>query len=178
MTSAIFAAVRAFLLAALPPGVEVVMAQENRVATPIGTDFVTMTPGPLRERLATNVDQYSDGFATGMPQKRMAMASTRTTVQIDVHGPSSADNTQIISTLWRDSFAVDLFAATGEAIIPLYTSDPRQMPFDNGEQQVEMRWSIDLVMQLKPIVTSAQDFASALSIGLKEVDAVYPPGKA
>jgi len=44
-----------------------------------------------------------------------------------------------------------------------------------GEQQIELRWSIDLVMQCNPVLTNAQDFAAQLAINLIDVDAVYPP---
>jgi len=102
--------------------------------------------------------------------------STQLTVQLDVHGPISADNAQIITTLFRDDYGVQAFQFNsgigiaeigmmtigGAEIVPLYTSDPRQMPFINGEQQIEERWIIDAVMQVNPIVTVPQAFATVL----------------
>lgn len=53
------AAIRTFLLAELPDGTEVVLAQGNRVPEPKGADFIVMTP--LRfDRLATNLDSSLD----------------------------------------------------------------------------------------------------------------------
>ena len=173
MSSQTIAALRTFLLAVLPSGTEVVLGQDNRVPEPAADDFCVMTI-TLRERLATNTVTTSDSGPAG-PGLRMAMAPTRVTVQVDVHGPSSSDNAQIISTLFRDSFGADIFAATGLNVAPLYCGDPRQLPFINGEQQVEMRWSIDAVMQANPVVTTGQDFAGALQVGLLQVDATYPP---
>jgi hypothetical protein len=96
-------------------------------------------------------------------------APTRVTVQLDVHGPNGAENTQIISTLLRDEIGCEAFAATGLDVQPLYASDPRQMPFINAERQFENRWTIDAVLQANPVVTVPQQFADALSISLFEL---------
>ena len=90
------------------------------------------------------------------------MQETEVTIQADVHGPAAADNSARIATLFRDQFGVDAFAAQGVALAPLYTSDPRQMPFDNGEQQVEERWIIDLVMQANVTITTTGQFAASV----------------
>ena len=103
-----------------------------------------------------------------------AMQETEVTIQADVHGPAAADNAARIATLFRDQFGVDAFAAQGVALAPLYTSDPRQMPFDNGEQQVEERWVIDLVMQANVTVTTTGQFADQLSATAEAVEAAYP----
>lgn len=64
----VLSALRNFLLTALPNATEVVAGQINRLAEPIGPDFVVMTP-ILRKRLETNVDLYADcafaGSVTG-----------------------------------------------------------------------------------------------------------------
>jgi hypothetical protein len=106
---------------------------------------------------------------------QMLMQPTKVTIQLDVHGPNSADNTQIISTTWRDEYAVDQFATSGFDVTPLYASEPQQVPFINAEQQFENRWTIDVVMQANQVVTVPQQFASALKAELIEVDATYPP---
>lgn len=62
--SAVFTALRAFLLQILPAGVEVVQGQDNRVAEPKADDFVVMTE-ILRPRLSTNLNTYSDVAFTG-----------------------------------------------------------------------------------------------------------------
>lgn len=168
---------RSFLLSIMPIGTEVLQGLDNRVPEPASEDFVLMTE-ILRERLATNEVSYDDGFPASA-QKRHAMQSTRLTVQLDVHGPNSSANAQIISTLFRDEYAADQFEASGYALAPLYTSEPRQLPFHNAEHQIERRWSIDALIQVKPIVTSGQDFADALSINplgaVTNVDSTYPP---
>jgi hypothetical protein len=100
---------------------------------------------------------------------------TQVTVQLDVHGPSGGDNAQTISTLFRDTYGVEAFALTGLEIAPLYTSDPKQMPFVNGEMAFEDRWVVDAVMQVNAAVVVPQQFADVLNIELIDVDVRYPP---
>ncbi len=188
--SASLTALRAFLLSVLPAGIEVIQGQDNRVPEPRHQNFVVMTP-ILRDRLETNVTTYHDGYPDA-PSVKSVLQPTRLTVQLDVHGPSGADHTQVITTLFRDPYAVDLFAASGLDLAPLYAGEPRQVPFLNEAQQVETRWSVDLVMQVNPVVTVPQDFTPALEVGtagnpvtaatrhvqpwngLKEVDQTFP----
>jgi acetylornithine deacetylase/succinyl-diaminopimelate desuccinylase-like protein len=131
------------------------------------------TPGGIGTYTVTPSQTVGSGIiAAGIAAN---LQPTKVTVQIDVHGPASADNAQLISTLFRDEYAVNQFAASGFDVTPLYTSDPQQTPFDNGESQVEYRWTMDAVMQCNPVVTTQQDFAGALAIGVIEVDATYHP---
>lgn len=57
--SNIHQALRSFLLAVLPSGVEVVLGQVNRVPEPRVGSFVVMTPIRVK-RLATNLDTFAD----------------------------------------------------------------------------------------------------------------------
>lgn len=98
-----------------------------------------------------------------------ARQATMVTVQLDVHGPSSADNAHRITTLFRDSYACDFFAALEPALQPLHADDAKQAPFINGEAQVEYRWVVDAVMQANPIVTVPQRFADEVLITLEPV---------
>ena len=86
------------------------------------------------------------------------------TFQVDVHGPNSADNAQAISTLFRSEIATSFFNAPASGIDALYADDPRQMPFDNGEQQVEFRWIINAVMQANQAIPWPQDFMGSAPI--------------
>lgn len=104
-----------------------------------------------------------------------AMAPTQFDIQIDVHGPAAGDNVQLISTLFRDEFATDYFDNCPIDIQALYASDPRQIPFINGEAQWESRWSIDVSLQVNQVAQVPQQFADTLDVGLIDVDAVFPP---
>lgn len=100
---------------------------------------------------------------------------TQVTVQLDVHGPNSSDNAQIISTLFRDDYAVEFFQASGFDVTPFYADDPKQIAFQNAEQQWETRWVMDAVMQANQIVTVGQQYADNVVVVPKEVDATFPP---
>ena len=171
----IFTALRSFLLAILPSGIEVVRGLDNRVPEPEGVNFVTMTP-IMRERIEFNTTTYVDGAFLMPPVAgtRTDLQPTKVTIQLDVHGPASADNVQIISTLFRSDYASQYFAGLAVDVWPLYTSDPRQMAFHNGEQQIEERYSIDVILQANATVTTPQDFADQLVANIYEVGAEYP----
>lgn len=103
------------------------------------------------------------------------LQSVVVTIQCDVHGPNSADNAQIISTLLRDEYAVSQFFTYGPDVTPLYTSDPRQVPFDNGEQQIEYRWSVDVKLYANAIITVPQQAMTQITLPTTDVTATYPP---
>lgn len=171
--SDIFASLRTLLLQMLPTGVEVVRSQTNRVPEPRVGDFVVFTP-INRTRLAMNTDTYSDGFPEE-PGVKYALQPTRIDVQLDVHGPSSGDNVQIITTLFRDDYATTFFDASAIDMQALYTGEPHQMPFINGENQFEDRWVVDVSLQVNQVVEIEQQFADTLVTGVIEVDTTYPP---
>lgn len=178
--SQVFSALRSFLLGlglaySLPQttAAEVVKGQSNRVAEPQGADFVVMTP-IRRPRLGTNVDTYGDPFP--LPGIGSALQPTEVVVQLDVHGPNSGDNAQVIATMLRDPYAVDFFIATGFQVSPLYADDPRQVPFINAEKQYEDRWVVDAHLQADEVVSGAPvQFATSATVDLAEIDATYPP---
>ncbi len=102
------------------------------------------------------------------------LQKVKMTVQLDVHGEDSADLAHILTTAFRDEYGVQAFEDSGFDVVPLYTSDPRQIPFTNEEQQIESRWVVDAVMECNPIVTVPQQFADALVLGIINVDVEFP----
>lgn len=101
---------------------------------------------------------------------RYETTPTQLTIQVDIHGPLSGDNAQIIAGLLRSEYATQIFAETGYEVVPLYTSDPHQAPFLNAEQQIEYRWTIDCELQVNPIVSIPQQFFDNVQVTLIEVD--------
>lgn len=85
-------------------------------------------------------------------------------VQLDVHGPNSMNNTKLIDTLFRSDFGVSFFASQGFPVVPLYCGDPRQAPWENAEQQIEFRWTMDLHLQVDMVVSSPQQFADQVVV--------------
>lgn len=121
-----------------------------------------------------NITPAQNVAATTLSAGAISVAqSTEVVTQLDIHGPNSADNAQIIATLFRDAFAVDQMAATG--VTPLYADDPRQAAFFNAEQAYENRWVVDVHMQISPVVNVPQDFADVAAIGVKAVEASVSP---
>lgn len=96
--------------------------------------------------------------------------NTEVVMQLDVHGPLSSDNAQTISTLFRDTYGVDKFHEINPDITPLFTSDPRQIPFSNAEQQVETRWIIDAHLQVNARVIVPQQFAETVEVDVINVE--------
>ena len=101
---------------------------------------VVLTPTG-RARLATNARTYvpSDDPAPA-DGTRQTQQQTRLDVQIDVYGPTAAENVQIIGTLLRDTYGCDFLRPY--LVQPLYCGDPRQMPLVTGEQQYLARWML------------------------------------
>jgi hypothetical protein len=111
-------------------------------------------------------------LATGTEAMTQA---TEIVIQVDVHGPHGADNAQTISTTFRDDFAVQQFSASGFDVTPLYTEDPRQLPFLNAENAWEDRWTVDVHMQANISLNVPMQFAQAVKVHLHNVDASFPP---
>ncbi len=158
-----FTALRAFILTIV--GCPVIRAQVNRVPMPLG-DFIALTAVSAIP-LETNTDTWT---ATTKSIERR----TQFTIQVDCYGALSAERCQTIATLLRDSYAVNQFALSGYDMAPLYAGDAHQMPLMDGEDQFEQRWTFDAVLQINPTITIATETADALTVGLIDVDAVYP----
>lgn len=159
----VFAALRAVLIEWIPDGVEVIRGNVNRVSEPAGQSYIVMTP-LSRTRLSTTVTGFDPDAGT-----RKDEASTQIDIQIDVHGPDSAENAQAISTLFRSDAGCDALNDTGIPVAPLQIADPRQLPFVGGERQYTERWSIDLSVQALLSITSSQDFTTKISPVLSAV---------
>lgn len=159
--SAILTALRSFILGALPTGaVEVVVAQDNRVAEPVALDFVVLTPTG-RTRFATDLAEWA--VSNPLADEMDYAASTDVMVQMDVHGPNAADYVQIILTLFRSSYGV---AAFPDGITPLYCDPQVQAPFLNGENQYENRWVSVAHIQVTPTVSTPQQFADIVTVDI------------
>lgn len=104
----------------------------------------------------------------------------KVTVQLDFHSAdtTAGDMAQTTSTLLRDDYGVQFFAALTpplNGVVPLYADDPRQMPFLNAEQQYEWRWVLEAELQVNQVVVVPQQFADSIDVTLISVEATYPP---
>jgi hypothetical protein len=57
---------------------------------------------------------------------------------------------------------------------PLHADDPRQVPFISAEQQFENRWIVEALVQANQTVVVPLQFASAVTLTLQDVDALFP----
>jgi hypothetical protein len=95
------------------------------------------------------------------------------TVQIDFHSGSASpasDMAQTISAALRDAYATTFFAdLTGGTIMPLYADDPRYGPFNNENQQLEWRWTLDANLQVNQTIRVPLEFADSAEVVLIEL---------
>ncbi|GAN72111.1 hypothetical protein ASY01nite_13970 [Acetobacter syzygii] len=165
--SEIYKAVGQWLQSILPSGMAVVQGQQNRNAAPCDPFAVMTIIG--RERIATNGWTY-DGESA-----RTVTEQVQVTMQINLFGPASSNQMQVVTALWRDFEAVDFFRSLNIPIAPLTTSTTRQLGFETGERQYDDLWTVDLTMQVTLTLTHPQQFATSIPIQLIEVDTTYPP---
>lgn len=114
-------------------------------------------------------------FASGLiyAGQSSILTQTQVDIQLDVHGPTSADNARRIVALLRSEYGVDAFKASNPNIAPLYSSDARQGAFVNAEQQYEDRWIVTASLQASVVTIVGQQFADQMKVGLVNVDAAY-----
>lgn len=161
----LFTALRSFIMGLI--ACEVVQGLGNGVPMP-RDGFIAMTP-INQNRLATNVDTYSDPTpTTGTKNSKQAVQHT---VQIDCYGPLSGDWAAILSTMLRDEYAC---LAMAPNVQPLHADDPRMAPLTDGENQYEQRWILTALFQVNPVVSTPMQFAAALNVGIVDVDVTYP----
>lgn len=165
---AVYGALASFIrdVTGLPAG-SVVQGLANRVAMPL-PGFITMQSVNFR-RLRTNVRTYAAGAdpaTVGIEEAR------EVTVQIDCYGPSSEEWATMLSTLLRDDVGYDALGPTCE---PLFADDARQIELTAGEEQYEMRWTLEAHLQVNSEVTAPQQYADTLDLKLIDVDVEFPP---
>lgn len=155
----VFIALRTYLLSILDPAVwEVMQGQENRVAEPIGVNFIVMTP-MSRPRLSTNIDTWD---RTGDdPSAKMIETDLQFDMQLDIHGPGGSDAATVIAATIFDEYA--RYELKETLIAPLYATDGNQIPFVNGEGQYENRWVMTVALQIRPAVSTPMEFAATLT---------------
>lgn len=102
---------------------------------------------------------------------RSDLVETELTVQFDVHGPNSGNNVRVIEALFRSEYATDFLDPYG--VSPLFCMDPHQAPFVNDSNQVEYRWSMDVHLQVNPLVRTPQTFTTEVVVDIIEAATQY-----
>jgi len=148
-----------------------ISGQGVATGTVIGTQISGTTGGAGTYNVTPTQTATSTIMQAGY---RGTLQRTQIDIQLDIHGPTSAENAQAIATLFRDSYATEFFAAEGFDMQPLYVNDPKQIPFINGEQQYEERWVVSVALQANPVVAVQQQYAGSLSATLVNTERTYP----
>ncbi|WP_374413285.1 LIC_12616 family protein [Novosphingobium colocasiae] len=165
--SALYSALRAFLLAVAPSATEVVRGNVNRVPMPKAASLIVMTE-VRREQLAQTTHAYAPPTdpipAIG---SETVARSTAIHIQLDVYGEAAADTAQVITTLFRDAWGCDFLASRNVA--PLYATEPMNMPLVTGESQYVQRRIVTVALQANVEVTVPAEFADNLITTLVEV---------
>ncbi len=157
----IFDALGTFITPFVTPA-EVIRAQVNRVAMPVGS-FVELT------ELGTCDIEVPRQWYSHTWQQRNIIGPKRFMVQADFYGESSGDWCAAIKTVWRTPYAVSQFPS---GIAPLYCDDGREVPLITGEEQYERRWALTMNLQYNPIVVVPLQSANTLSMNIvDDVDA-------
>lgn len=115
------------------------------------------------------------GSETMYASQRQDLEETEFVVQVDVYGPAAGDNAQLVSTLLRSEVATSFFAAANPAVSPLHADEPRQLPLIDGERQFEQRYSIEVHLQVNPVVGTPQQVFTKATVDLVDVQGAFPP---
>lgn len=161
----VFRALVVFFRSFLSAEVEVIQAQDNRVAMPKG-GFVAMNNIGI-DRLAFNVDTYDS-----TTQGKNILTATKFDIQLDFYGPTSQEWVMKTVALFRDEYATAIFPPN---IQPLYADDPTQIPLIDGEDQYEQRWRLAGSLQYNPILSTSQQSMIAAKIELAPIDQTFKP---
>lgn len=121
------------------------------------------------------------------------LMQTHLTYQIDSHGappapnnpvsgPDATDIARTITTMFRDAYATELFAATGFPIAPISVDEGQEVPWTNAEEQYEFRWVQEARLQANFMVSGVPlefaDSAHFVGIPVDLVPSPAPPGGA
>lgn len=137
-------------------GAQVIRAQVNRVAMPVGS-FVELTE-------IANVDLEVPRFwYDGVNFQRNIIGPKRLMIQADFYGPQSGDWCAAIKTVWRTPYATAQFPA---GIAPLYCDDGHEAPLITGEEQYERRWALTMHVQYNPVIVVPLQSADTLKMNI------------
>ena len=141
---------------------QVVRAQVNRVAMPVGS-FVELT------EIASSDLEVPRSTYDGVNFQSDIIGPKRLIIQADFYGALAGDWCAAVKTVWRTPYAVAQFPL---GIAPLYCDDGNEAPLITGEEQYERRWTLSMNLQYNPQIVVPLQAANKLSMNiLDDVDA-------
>jgi len=140
---------------------------------PLGTTILSQTSGT-----AGGVGVYAISAPLTVSSEQMAAGQvlvrqpSKVIIQLDIHSPGGGTAMDLVATVQaalHSDIVLDSFAASGFDVVPLYTENPSQSPFMNAQNQVELRWTMDVALQVNQSIEWPQQFAGSASLS------IYPP---
>jgi len=161
-----------------------------------GTRILPFAQGSGNGGLGTYLVSPAQTVAeTSMKAGSMAvMQPTQLDMQIDFYGLDSGDAAQTVAAVFQTEYAVNELDAYGLplrdaegavlldgfgnelqqvftiSVAPLYAGVARNIAFVSSESQYQARWSLDVSLQINPIVYLPQEFADQLDLTLVDAD--------
>ena len=165
----VYAAVVAFILGIIPlDAAHVLKGNQNRVATPTGPYAILNVI--TQKRLTTNVDTWDTTIPD--PAGIVRQQSIQLEMQVDLYGPASGDWAAIFSTMFRDDYGVQALAPN---CAPLHADEPTRAPLITAESQYLDRWIVRAQLQYSPVVSTVDQFATAVEIDVIDAITHYGP---
>ncbi len=166
-TDNVLASLGSFLTAVLPPDVEVLQGQPNRVPESSSARFVVMQP-PAYDRIETNTSAYADAKFTGS-----IAGATMTITAVDPKLPFGKIG--IGSTVFGAGVAANTVVSavlTGSGQVGTYTVTPTQTvapeTLSAGAQQITMPARATVRLDFHAADTTSGDLANAVSALLRD----------
>lgn len=156
-----YISIRSFILGLIDT--EVIRGYQNNASVKTG-GFITMNV-LFSERLATNVTR-TKGIGNDTKDSRQ---DSKIAIQLDFYGELSSSWAQIISTMWRDEYAVN---AMKDTLAPLHTDTARMIPIVSAENQYNERWTLTVYAHYQPVTTTTplQHFENIGTINYQHED--------
>lgn len=165
----VYAAVVAFILGIIPlDAAHVLKGNQNRIPTPTGPFAILNIIS--QKRIRTNVDTWDTSIPD--PDGIVREQGIWLEMQVDLYGPDSGDWAAIFSTMFRDDYGCQALFPNCQ---PLYADDPTRAPLVTGEQQYLDRWIVRAQIEYVPVVTTVDEFATAVSIDVIDAVTHYGP---
>lgn len=147
------------VFSALRAGIEAITGQpvykglSNEVPMP-AVDYIVLNP-VMQVRHGTNETEYEDNIDNLIRHESVQYDYI---IQIDCYGNNSGNTINIINLLFRS----DYFDSSG--IVPFYTSEPRQLTWEDSTRLMVERWHMDLHISYNPTASIETESAIELNV--------------
>lgn len=129
----------------------------NEVSMP-AVDYIVLNP-VMQVRHGTNETEYQDNIDNLIRHESVQYDYV---IQIDCYGHNSGNTINIVNLLFRSDYFDD------SGIVPFYTSEPRQLTWEDSIRLMIERWHMDLHISYNPTVSIETESAIELEVTMHE----------